>query len=173
VATKRSAQVLAEMRLGKARQSLEAARALLIEKLWDDAVNRAAAAALQAARALAAWRGEVTGTRYKMPAWDPDYRPGMQRPAYEKRIGADPVLQVIEAFQQVAPAVNLPADAPDYLRALVEDGADADRADSQAFDEEEGLKSVDAAEKLVAQAAKIIAGKEAAAPPPGGNGAGG
>jgi uncharacterized protein (UPF0332 family) len=158
------------MRLGKARQSLEAARSLLGEKLWDDAVNRAAAAALQAARALAAWRGEVTGTRYKMPAWDPDYRPGMQRPTYEKRIGADPVLQVIEAFQQVAPAVNLPPDAPDYLRALVEDGADADRADAQAFDEEEAVRSVDNAEKLVAQAAKVISFADAEAAP-GGNGA--
>src|SRR5207302_3232466 len=67
----------AESRLRKARATLGAAKALLAldPPCRDDAVNRAAMAALQAARALV----DSQWARESHPGWDPNWRPGMLR----------------------------------------------------------------------------------------------
>lgn len=150
----------ARLRLNKARASLEAARALMVAPTWDDAVNRAAAAALHAARALLTLRGiRFTAPNAKI---DPEWRPGMTRAPAAERFAAETLTALLDAFERTAPAAGLPADTAQYLRTLAEDGHDADQSDAAAFDESEAVESLDTAERLVAAVARAVLGDDAA-----------
>ena len=127
-----------EGRLRKAQVSLEAARALIERKppCIDDSVNRASAAALQAARALVDARWPPRDA----PPHDPTWRPGMAKPEptgpYTK--ASWPV--IVQQFEKASGEMALPFDIAAYLRALVEDGHLADVGDAVTYDPDEASR---------------------------------
>lgn len=157
-----------QTRVRKAHATLQAARALLKHEppLRDDAVNRASAAALQAARALV----ESQWARDSQPAWDPSWRPGMPKPGMPKDpLSAAAVQKLLERFEVLAARLGLGPDFTDYVRTLVEDGLDADFGEAPGYDEDEALQAIETAGKLVfTVAAQVGLGDEVkpGAPPP-------
>lgn len=136
----------ARSRLRKAAQTLAAARTLLAAgpTCADDAVNRASAAALQAARALV----DAHGSPHD-PFWDPEWRPGMQRRRLHHRTTSDAIQELIAEFDRVAAAAPLPPDSTQYLRTLAEDGLAADSGEMLAFQPEEARLVLDTAQRLL------------------------
>lgn len=137
-----------EGRLRKAEVSLEAARALIERKppCIDDAVNRASAAALQAARALVDARWPPRETE---PAHDPTWRPGMTRQTPMGPYTKASWHEIVKQFEKAAHEMVLPSDATEYLKALVEDGHIADNGEAATWESDEALEAVRTAEKLV------------------------
>ena len=144
-----------EGRLRKAEISLEAARALIERKppCIDDAVNRASAAALQAARALvdARWPPHETEVPH-----DPTWRPGMPRQTPLGPYSKASWHEIVKQFEKAADEMVLPSDATEYLKALVEDGQIADVGESATYESDEAHDAVRTAEKLVTSVAKSI-----------------
>ena len=138
----------AESRLRKAHATLGAAKALLAldPPCRDDAVNRAAVAALQAARALI----DSKWARDSHPGWDPNWRPGMPR-ALSWRDGFSPdVLQrLLDRFERLRASLKLAPDFTQYLRTLVEDGLEADAGEGPEYDDEEARVAIATSEQLV------------------------
>lgn len=144
----------AESRLRRAFEALRAARVLLAQDrpLRDDAVNRASVAALNAARALvgAQW------AKLSSNGWDPSWRPGMSRPPDASgggRQSKEAYDKLLERFQELASGAGLPVDFTLYLRALVDDGLEADSGETPAYDQEESEYAVTTAWRLVAAVA--------------------
>lgn len=137
----------AESRLRRAFASLGAARALLHldPPLRDDAVNRASAAALNAARALvgAQW------SKISSSGWDPTWRPGMSRPPDADHFSRNAYEKLLDRFAQLAAGAGLAPDFIQYLRALVDDGFEADSGETPAYDDEETSHAVITAQRLV------------------------
>jgi hypothetical protein len=140
--------------LRRAFASLGAARVLLQLRppALDDAVSRAAAAALHAARALVGsqWAKD------SQPGWDPEWRPGMpRRRTLKDRSGAEPdeLHRLLERFDRLVESASLPGDFTQYVRTLVEDGLDADSGNSPVYDEEEARLAVETATRMVATVA--------------------
>jgi hypothetical protein len=138
----------AESRLRKAHATLGAAKALLAldPPCRDDAVNRAAMAALQAARALI----DSKWARDSHPDWDPNWRPGMP-PALSSREGfsLDSLQKLLDRFERLSASLKLAPDFTQYLRTLVEDGLEADSGEGPAYDDEEARVAIATSEKLV------------------------
>ena len=126
----------AESRLRKAHATLGAAKALLALEppCRDDAVNRAAMAALHAARALV----DSRWARDSHPGWDPNWRPGMPR-ALSSRDGfsLDALQKLLDRFDRLSASLKLAPDFTQYLRTLVEDGLEADAGEGPEYDDEE------------------------------------
>ena len=145
----------AKSRLSRAFASLAAARSLLLleQPCPDDAVNRASAAALHAARALI----DSQWAKDSQPGWDPYWRPGMPRSlrAHEAR-SLEALQKLIDRFDRLAENLTLPADFGEYLRTLVEDGFDADSGEAPEYDVEEANLAVETALQLVATVARQI-----------------
>ena len=143
----------AKDRLRRAFASLQAARALLVleQPCRDDAVNRAAAAALHAARALI----DSQWAKDSQPGWDPYWRPGMARSvrAHEAR-SLEALQKLLSRFDSLAANLTLPADFSEYLRTLVEDGFEADSGEAPEYDAEEADLAVETALQLVATVAR-------------------
>jgi len=141
-----------EGRLRKAQVSLEAARSLIARKppCNDDAVNRASAAALQAARALVDARWPP---RDEPP--DPYFRPGMTplSPTGPFTRASWPV--IIAQFEKASSEMALPFDATEYLRTLIEDGAQADIGEA-VYEPDEAVEAVETAEKLVTSVTSML-----------------
>jgi hypothetical protein len=144
----------AESRLRRAFDSLRAARVLLSQDLplRDDAVNRASVAALNAARALvgAQW------AKISSSGWDPSWRPGMSRPPDASGIdrhSRQAYDKLLDRFQELTSGAGLPADFTLYLRALVDDGFEADSGETPEYDTEESEHAVTTAWRLVAAVA--------------------
>ncbi len=123
--------------------------------LRDDAVNRASAAALNAARALvgAQW------AKISQNGWDPTWRPGMSRPP--DAVGIDrhsrqAYDKLLDRFQLLAAGAGLPEDFILYLRALVDDGFEADAGETPEYDGEESDGAVETAMRLVAAVAEQL-----------------
>ena len=145
----------AESRLRKANASLVAAKALLALQppCRDDAVNRAAVAALQAARALV----DSQWAKISHPNWDPEWRPGMPRPLNPRDGFALQTLQkLLDRFERLSHSLGLAPDFTQYLRTLAEDGLEADSGEAPAYDEEEARLAVGTAEKLVMTVAEQL-----------------
>ena len=138
----------AESRLRKAHATLGAAKALLAldPPCRDDAVNRAAMAALQAARALV----DSRWARDSHPGWDPNWRPGMPR-ALSSRDGfsLDALQKLLDRFERLSASLKLAPDFTQYLRTLVEDGLEADAGEGPEYDDEEARVAIATSEKLV------------------------
>ena len=138
----------AESRLRKAHATLGAAKALLAidPPCRDDAVNRAAMAALQAARALI----DSKWARDSHPGWDPNWRPGMPR-ALSSREGfsLEALQKLLDRFERLSASLKLAPDFTQYLRTLVEDGLEADAGEGPEYDEEEARVAIGTSEKLV------------------------
>ena len=138
----------AESRLRKAHATLGAAKALLAidPPCRDDAVNRAAMAALQAARALI----DSKWARDSHPGWDPNWRPGMPR-ALSSREGfsLEALQKLLDRFERLSTSLKLAPDFTQYLRTLVEDGLEADAGEGPEYDEEEARVAIGTSEKLV------------------------
>jgi hypothetical protein len=138
----------AESRLRKAHATLGAAKALLAldPPCRDDAVNRAAMAALQAARALV----DSKWARDSQPGWDPNWRPGMPR-ALSSRDGfsLDSLQKLLDRFDRLSANLQLAPDFTQYLRTLVEDGLEADAGEGPEYDDEEARVAIATSEKLV------------------------
>jgi len=138
----------AESRLRKAHATLGAAKALLSldPPCRDDAVNRAAMAALQAARALV----DSRWARDSHPGWDPNWRPGMPR-ALSSREGfsLDALQKLLDRFERLSASLKLAPDFTQYLRTLLEDGLEADAGEGPEYDEEEARVAIATSEKLV------------------------
>jgi hypothetical protein len=145
----------AQSRLRRSFASLGGARALLVMQppCCDDAVNRASAAALHAARALV----DSQWAKDSQPGWDPTFRPGMLRPptlsAERKQSSLDQFLHLLDKFERLAANMSLPADFTLYLRTLVEDGLDADTGEAPGYDLEEASLALETATQLVASVA--------------------
>lgn len=144
----------AESRLRRAFDALCAARVLLSQPrpLRDDAVNRASVAALNAARALvgAQW------AKISANGWDPTWRPGMSRPPDASGIdrhSRQAYDKLLDRFQELAAGAGLPSDFTLYLRALVDDGFEADSGETPEYDTEESEHAVSTAWRLVAAVA--------------------
>lgn len=138
----------AESRLRKAHATLGAAKALLALEppCRDDAVNRAAMAALQAARALI----DSKWARDSHPDWDPNWRPGMPR-ALSSREGfsLDALQKLLDRFERLSADLKLAPDFTQYLRTLVEDGLEADAGEGPEYDDEEARVAIATSEQLV------------------------
>jgi uncharacterized protein (UPF0332 family) len=144
-------------RLRRAFSSLQSARALLAqeEPCTDDAVSRAAAAALHAVRALV----ESQWARDSQPGWDPLFRPGMSRPYGPHRGEArsiEALQRLLERFDTLAANLRLPPDFNQYLRTLVEDGQEADIGEAPEYEMDEAEDAVETALRLVATVAGQI-----------------
>src|SRR5256714_15069814 len=138
----------AESRLRRAHAPLGAAKALLrlTPPCRDDAVNRAAMAALQAARALI----DSKWARDSHPGWDPNWRPGMPR-ALSSRQGfsLEALQKLLDRFERLSASLKLAPDFTQYLRTLVEDGLESDAGEGPAYDDEEARVAIGTSEKLV------------------------
>jgi uncharacterized protein (UPF0332 family) len=145
----------AESRLRKAHSTLGAAKALLAlsPPCRDDAVNRAAMAALQAARALV----DSNWARDSHPGWDPNWRPGMPR-ALSAREGfsLDALQKLLDRFERLSTSLKLAPDFTQYLRTLVEDGLEADSGEAPEYDEEEARVAIATSEELVMTVARQL-----------------
>jgi uncharacterized protein (UPF0332 family) len=138
----------AESRLRKAHGTLGAAKALLAidPPCRDDAVNRAAMAALQAARALV----DSQWARDSHPDWDPNWRPGMLRAGSTREgVSLDALQKLLDRFERLSTNLKLAADFPQYLRTLVEDGLAADSGETPEYDEDEARVAIATSEELV------------------------
>lgn len=147
----------AESRLRRAFDSLRAARLLLSTEppLRDDAVNRASVAALNAARALVA----AQWAKISANGWDPTWRPGMSRPPDASGIdrhSRQAYDKLLDRFQELAAGAGLPNDFTLYLRALVDDGFEADSGETPEYDLEESEHAVNTAWRLVMAVADQI-----------------
>jgi len=138
----------AESRLRKAHATLGAAKALLglDPPCRDDAVNRAAMAALQAARALI----DSKWARDSHPGWDPNWRPGMPG-ALSSREGfsLEALQKLLDRFERLSTSLKLAPDFTQYLRTLLEDGLEADAGEGPEYDDEEARVAIGTSEKLV------------------------
>jgi hypothetical protein len=138
----------AESRLRKAHATLGAAKALLAidPPCRDDAVNRAAMAALQAARALV----DSQWARDSHPEWDPNWRPGMVRAVSTREgVSLEALQKLLDRFERLSASLNLPPDFTQYLRTLVEDGLAADSGEAPEYDDEEARVAIATSEELV------------------------
>ena len=147
----------AQSRLRRSFASLGGARALLAMQppSCDDAVNRASAAALHAARALV----DSQWAKDSQPGWDPTFRPGMiSRPpnlaAERQGSSLDTFLKLLDRFEQLAANMSLPPDFTLYLRTLVEDGLDADIGEAPGYDLDEASLALGTATQLVSSVAQ-------------------
>ena len=138
----------AESRLRKAHATLGAAKALLglDPPCRDDAVNRAAMAALQAARALI----DSKWARDSHPGWDPNWRPGMPG-ALSSREGfsLEALQKLLDRFERLSASLKLAPGSTQYLRTLLEDGLEADAGEGPEYDDEEARVAIGTSEKLV------------------------
>jgi uncharacterized protein (UPF0332 family) len=145
----------AESRLRKAHATLGAAKALLALQppCRDDAVNRAAMAALQAARALV----DSNWARDSHPGWDPNWRPGMPR-ALSMREGfsLDALEKLLDRFERLSTSLKLAPDFTQYLRTLVEDGLEADSGEAPEYDDDEARVAIATSEQLVMTVAEQL-----------------
>jgi hypothetical protein len=145
----------AESRLRKAHATLGAAKALLALQppCRDDAVNRAAMAALQAARALV----DSNWARDSHPGWDPNWRPGMPR-ALSSRDGfsRDALEKLLDRFERLSASLKLAPDFTQYLRTLVEDGLEADSGEAPEYDDDEARVAIATSEQLVMTVAEQL-----------------
>ena len=136
----------AESRLRKAHATLGAAKALIAldPPCRDDAVNRAAMAALQAARALV----DSKWARDSHPDWDPSRR---TPPALSSREGfsLDVLQRLFDRFERLSSSLKLAPDFTQYLRTLVEDGIEADAGAGPEYDDEEARGAIATSEQLV------------------------
>ncbi len=145
-------------RLRRSFAALGGARALLAmtPPSCDDAVNRASAAALHAARALV----DSQWARDSQPNWDPTYRPGMSRPpglAAERKLSSlESFLRLLDNFERLAANMSLPPDFTSYLRTLVEDGLDADTGEAPDYDLDEAMIALETSERLLEAVADQI-----------------
>ena len=147
-----------DQRLRRSFASLGAARALLrlTPPAFDDVVNRASVAALQAARALidSQWAKE------SQPGWDPEWRPGMPRAARQSKApnlwSPDALHRLLDRFDRLAPGLNLPEDFTQYLRTLVEDGLEADTGEAPGHDADEAREAVQLATRVVGSVAEQL-----------------
>ena len=160
----------AESRLRKAHATLGAAKALLTldPPCRDDAVNRAAMAALQAARALI----DSKWARDSHPGWDPNWRPGMPR-ALSSREGfsLEALQKLLDRFERLSTSLELAPDFTQYLRTLVEDGLEADAGEGPEYDDDQARVAIATSEELVMTVAGQLGMREelralAAAVPP-------
>lgn len=138
----------ADSRLRKAHATLGAAKALLAidPPCRDDAVNRAAMAALQAARALV----DSQWARDSHPEWDPNWRPGMVRAVSTREgVSLEALQKLLDRFERLSASLNLPPDFTQYLRTLVEDGLAADSGEAPEYDDEEARVAIATSEELV------------------------
>ncbi|HWE25531.1 MAG TPA: hypothetical protein VG496_16465 [Myxococcales bacterium] len=138
----------AESRLRKAHATLGAAKALLAldPPCRDDAVNRAAMAALQAAWALV----DSQWARDSQPGWDPNWRPGMLRPVSAREgFSLDALQKLLDRFERLTADLKVAPDFSQYLRTLVEDGLAADSGEAPEYDEEEARDAIATSEQLV------------------------
>jgi hypothetical protein len=145
----------AESRLRKAHATLGGAKALLALQppCRDDAVNRAAMAALQAARALV----DSNWARDSHPGWDPDWRPGMPRSAASREGFSLQALQkLLDRFERLSASLELAPDFTQYLRTLVEDGLEADSGEAPEYDDEEARVAIGTSEQLVMTVAQQL-----------------
>ena len=149
----------AQSRLRRSFASLGAARALLSlsPPSCDDAVNRASAAALHAARALV----DSQWAKDSQPLYDPTYRPGMLRPPSGERkqtkvITLEGLHHLLDRFEGLAANMSLPPDFTLYLRTLVEDGLDADQGEAPGYDLDEASLAVETATQAVSSVAHQI-----------------
>jgi hypothetical protein len=138
----------AESRLRKAHATLGAAKALLAldPPCRDDAVNRAAMAALQAARALV----DSQWARDSHPDWDPNWRPGMVRAVSAREgVSLEALQKLLDRFERLSATLDLAPDFTQYLRTLVEDGLLADSGEAPEYDDEEARVAIATSEELV------------------------
>jgi len=138
----------AESRLRKAHATLGAAKALLAldPPCRDDAVNRAAMAALQAARALV----DSQWARESHPGWDPNWRPGMLRALSTREgVSLDALQKLLDRFERLSASLKLAPDFTQYLRTLIEDGIAADSGEAPEYDEDEARVAIATSEQLV------------------------
>jgi hypothetical protein len=138
----------AESRLRKAHATLGAAKALLAfdPPCRDDAVNRAAMAALQAARALV----DSRWARESHPGWDPNWRPGMVRSLSTREgVSLDALQKLLDRFERLSASLKLAPDFTQYLRTLVEDGLAADSGEAPEYDDDEARDAIATSEQLV------------------------
>jgi hypothetical protein len=149
----------AESRLRRSFASLGGARALLVMQppSCDDAVNRASAAALHAARALV----DSQWAKDSQPGWDPTFRPGMVTRlgglvAERKLSSLDAFLKLLDRFEALAANMSLPPDFTLYLRTLVEDGLDADTGEAPGYDLDEASLALETATQLISSVAHQI-----------------
>lgn len=144
----------AQSRLRKAHSTLGAARALLSHQppCRDDAVNRAAVAALQAARALV----DSQWARDSQPSWDPTWRPGMVPGTGKERFSVEGTRKLLDRFERLAAHLRLAPDFTQYVRTLVEDGLEADTGEAPEYDDDEARRAIETAEKLLMTVAAQI-----------------
>ena len=145
----------AESRLRKAHATLGAAKALLALQppCRDDAVNRAAMAALQAARALV----DSRWARDSHPGWDPNWRPGMPRaPSTREGFSLESLQKLLNRFERLSTSLRLAPDFTQYLRTLVEDGLEADSGEAPEYDDEEARVAIATSEQLVMTVAEQL-----------------
>ncbi len=146
----------AQSRLRRSFASLGGARALLAMQppSCDDAVNRASAAALHAARALV----DSQWAKDSQPGCNPTFRPGMisrpQSPAAERKGSSLETFELLDRFEQLAANMSLPPDFTLYLRTLVEDGLDADIGEAPGYDLDEASLALGTATQLVSSVAQ-------------------
>ena len=136
----------AESRLRKAHATLGAAKALIAldPPCRDDAVNRAAMAALQAARALI----DSKWARDSHPGWDPGWRtPRALSP--REGFSLDVLQRLLDRFERLSSSLQLAPDFTQYLRTLVEDGLQADAGEGPEYDDEEAHRAIATSEQLV------------------------
>jgi hypothetical protein len=148
----------AESRLRRSLTSLGAARALLNLQppAYDDAVNRASAAALHAARALV----DSQWAKDSQPGWDPEWRPGMPRSYRQAKNSEvwspDALHRLLDRFAGLAAQMGLPEDFTMYLRTLVEDGLEADTGEAPNYDEDEARHAVRLSTQMIASVAQRL-----------------
>jgi hypothetical protein len=138
----------AQSRLRKAHATLGAAKALLAldPPCRDDAVNRAAMAALQAARALV----DSQWARESHPGWDPNWRPGMLRAVSTREgVSLEALQKLLDRFERLSASLELAPDFTQYLRTLVEDGLAADSGEAPEYDDDEACVAIGTSEELV------------------------
>ena len=138
----------AQSRLRKAHATLGAAKALLAldPPCRDDAVNRAAMAALQAARALV----DSQWARESHPGWDPNWRPGMLRAVSTREgVSLEALQKLLDRFERLSASLELAPDFTQYLRTLVEDGLAADSGEAPEYDDDEARVAIGTSEELV------------------------
>jgi hypothetical protein len=145
----------AESRLRKAHATLGAAKALLAldPPCRDDAVNRAAMAALQAARALV----DSQWARESHPGWDPNWRPGMLCAVSTREgVSLEALQKLLDRFERLSASLQLAPDFTQYLRTLVEDGLAADSGEAPEYDDDEARVAIGTSEQLVMTVAALL-----------------
>src|SRR5205823_7682066 len=111
-----------------------------------DAFNRAAMAALQAARALV----DSQWARESHPGWDPNWRPGMLRALSTREgVSLDALQKLLDRFERLSATLKLAPDFTQYLRTLVEDGLAADSGEAPEYDHDEARVAIATSEQLV------------------------